>query len=212
VAVIDEGKGQAGRTMTRRCIFRSARRQIPAALIAAALLAGTAAAQPEYGGHFEVRSGADERRSGVWYVDAIIDLRLSSQATEALHAGLPLTIIIEAEILHRLRLWWDSIEAAVSRRTQLTYHAVTDRYLVRNINTGERDSFTTLAGALAFMGRVDDLPVVDAALLNESRRYAVRVRAVLDTDELPGPLRLIAFWRNDWSIDSEWLQWNLDVE
>jgi hypothetical protein len=56
----------------------------------------------------------------------------------------------------------------------------------------------------------DNLPVVDAALLDEDRRYDIRVRAVLDTDELPGPLRLLAFWRRDWSIESDWLQWRLD--
>jgi len=38
------------------------------------------------------------------------------------------------------------------------------------------------------------------------------VRAVLDTERLPGPLRLLAFWRRDWSLGSEWYRWPLADE
>jgi hypothetical protein len=43
-------------------------------------------------------------------------------------------------------------------------------------------------------------------------RYDIRIRAALDHDDLAGPFRLLAFWRNDWSISSEWLTWRLDAE
>jgi hypothetical protein len=121
-----------------------------------------------------------------------------------------LTIRVEVEFLNRLRFWWDTADASVSRRSQLNYYPLTDRYVVHHINTGDRESFETLTGALEYLGRVDMLPIVDAAVLDKDRRYDVRIRAVLDTDELPGPLRLLAFWRRDWSIESEWLQWRLD--
>jgi hypothetical protein len=167
-------------------------------------------AQAEDPGAFEVRTASHELIRGVYYVNALISLRLPTAATNALHSRLPLTIRVEVEFLNRLRFWWDATDVVVSRRSQLAYYPLTDRYVVQNINTGDRVSFETLPDALEFLGRVDNLPIVDAALLDDDRRYDVRLRAVLDTDALPGPLRLLAFWRRDWSIESDWLQWRLD--
>lgn len=163
-------------------------------------------------GAFEVRTATHELIDGVYYVNALISLRLPSEASNALHSRLPLTIRIEVEFLNRLWFWWDAAEHTVSLRSSLTYYPLTERYVVFNINAGDRVSFESLTAALEFLGRVDRLPVVDAALLDDDRRYDIRVRAVLDTDELPGPLRLLAFWRKDWSIESDWLQWRLDDE
>jgi hypothetical protein len=174
--------------------------------------AGVGVAQDEDPGHFEVRAGSTDLVEGTYFVDAQIYLRLPSEATNALHSRLPLTIRVEVEFLNRLRLWWDPVEFEASRRSQLMYYPVTDRYVVTHIDSGDREDFVTLAGALEFIGRVDQLEIVDAALLDRDRRYEVRVRAVLDKDELPGPLRLLAFWRRDWSIASDWLLWRLDED
>jgi hypothetical protein len=213
IAVIDKVAPRACRTIARRRDARSAHRVGLAALVAAFVLGSSATAQPEYDGHFEVRSGVAEFKGDVLYLDAIIDLQLSTEATEALRSDFTLTIAVEVEVLHRLRLWWDLAEIpTVIRRSQLTYDQLTDRYVVRSMSTGDRDPFNTLAGALAFIGRIDDFPVTSRSLLDPDRRYSMRVRAVLDSNELPGPLRLLAIWRKGWSIESDWLEWRLDLE
>jgi hypothetical protein len=56
------------------------------------------------------------------------------------------------------------------------------------------------------------LPLIDAAVLDDEGAYDVRLRAVLDQEQFPGPLRLLAFWRRDWSIASEWYRWPLRSE
>jgi hypothetical protein len=35
------------------------------------------------------------------------------------------------------------------------------------------------------------------------------LRAVLVQEELPGPLQMLAFWRGDFSLESEWYRWTL---
>jgi hypothetical protein len=80
---------------------------------------------------------------------------------------------------------------------------------VLNVNTGQQESFGSLFAALNFLGRVDNLPLIDAALLEKDRDYRIRLRAVLDVERFPGPLRLLAFWRRDWSLASDWYQWPL---
>lgn len=180
-------------------------------LLAALVLAGgPALPQDEHSGHFEVTSAGTELRDGVYYLTARIDLKLSSEAEMALDSGLPLTLRFEVEFLNRLRLWWDAEEASLRQLYRVEWHPLTERYVVLNVNSGDRMAYPTLRQALDDLGRIEDLPLIDAAVLDPDRRYDVRLRAVLDTEQLPGPLRLLAFWRRDWSLGSEWYRWRLD--
>ena len=51
--------------------------------------------------------------------------------------------------------------------------------------------------------------MIDAALLQPKSRYEMRMRAVLDQNTLPGPLRLVAFWGDSFRLESEWYSWML---
>jgi hypothetical protein len=193
--------------------------------LAAATLAAPLAAQPLVRpeppvvvneqpdpGFFEVRSAMAELRGGVYFVNATISYRLSTEARDALHAGVPLGIRLDMEIIHPRRWWFDNENAALRQAFQLEYHALSERYIVLNVNSGEQASFASLFAALDHLGRVERLPLIDTAVLEDGRGYYVRLRAVLDEEQFPGPLRLLAFWRRDWSIASEWYRWPLRSE
>jgi Domain of unknown function (DUF4390) len=160
-------------------------------------------------GYFAIRSATAELSGSVYFLTARIEYRLSSDARAALEAGLPLTIRLEIEILNRRPLWVDTEVASLTQLFRLEYHALTQLYIVRNLNRGDQRSWATLSGALDSLGRVEKLPVIDATLLEADRSYDIRIRALLDTEQLPGPLRLLAFWRRDWSLGSEWYRWLL---
>ncbi len=170
------------------------------------LVAAAAAAQDRDPGHFEIRKAAVERQDGVYYLNAWMQLRLSTEAREALRSGVPLTIRLDVELLHHRRFWVDGEDAVLRQRYQLDYHALTERYVVSNLNSGDQTSFANVYSALNSLARVDMLPLIDAPLLAHDRRSYVRVRVALDSDRFPGPLRLLAFWRRDWSIESDWYQ------
>jgi hypothetical protein len=163
-------------------------------------------------GHFEVISASTELRGGVYFLDASISYRLSSEAREALQSGVPLTIRIDVELLHGRRWWFDNETATLRQLYQLEYHALSERYIVTNLNSGDQDSFPALFSALNVLGRVDRLPLIDASVLDPDRDYELRLRAVLDVEQFPGPLRLLAFWRRDWSLGSEWYRWPLQSD
>jgi hypothetical protein len=160
-------------------------------------------------GYFEVREAKTELKAGVYFLDALIEYRLSSEARRALQSGLPLTIRVEVELLNNRRFWFDNEEAALQQRYQLEYHALSERFTVQNLNSGNQTSFSTLNAALDWLGHVNHLPLIDAALIEPGHDYYLRMRAVLDAEKLPGPLRLIAFWRRDWSLGSDWYRWQL---
>lgn len=171
-----------------------------------------AAAQDDESGHFEILETELTLRDGTYFLDAVAELELSAEAKNALVSGLPLSISYRLEFLNRLRLWWDIEQFTVRQRFQIEYHALTERYIVTNVDTGMRRPFGNLQAALQYAGRIERLRAVDQDALDDDLRYDVRLRVVLDTERLPGPLRLIAFWRRDWSIASEWKTWRLDEE
>ena len=184
-------------------------------LLVAVVIVGVAGARPAAGqeedpGRFEVRSASVELRDGVYYLDAWLEYRLSTEAREALEAGVPLAIEIEVEFLRTRRFWFDDSTASLRQTYDLQYHALSERYLVGNRNTGEQSSFANLFSALNFLGRLSELPLIDAALLEPEEAYEIRVRTILSTEDFPGPLRLLTFWRRDWSLRSEWYTWPLD--
>lgn len=160
-------------------------------------------------GRFEIRSASVELRSGVYFLDAWIEYRLSTEAREALESGVALTLDTEVEFLRQRRFWFDPQEAGLLQSYGLQYHALSERYIVANLNTGEQSSFATLFSALNSLGRITQLPLIDSSLLEPEEVYDIRIRATLSTENIPGPLRLLAFWRRDWSLESEWYTWQL---
>lgn len=176
------------------------------------LTIGTGLAQDdiEREGYFEVRSATTEVREGVHTLDARLQLVLSSEALAALESGVTLTIELQMQAI-RVRRWLvDDAVAELAVRYELEYRPLSQRYNVRNLNSGEQDSFATLYSALNSLGRVQGLPVIDDALFDPNRKYRFRLRAMLNTQQYPATLRLLFFWRGQWQLQSEWFEWSLE--
>jgi hypothetical protein len=161
-------------------------------------------------GNFDVRSASATLNEGVYYLDSWIEYRLPSEAREALDSGVPLTIHIDVEFINPRWYWADENIGELRQSYQLQYHSVSQRYIVLNLNTQAQTNFSTLFSALNGLGRITELPLIDSALLDSDQNYDIRIRALLSTEDFPGPLRFLAFWRPDWSISSNWYRWPLE--
>lgn len=191
---------------------RTAKAPLAATLLAAAaVFASLAAAQDETtrGGYFNVRSASTSLHNGVHELDARLQLLLSDEANDALTSGVPLTIELELEAIRTRRLLPDAVAAELALRYELEYRALSQRYIVRNLNSGDQDSFATLYSALNNLGRVQGLPIIDDALLDPGSEYRLRLRALLSIRQYPAPLRMLFFWRDQWQLKSEWYEWQL---
>lgn len=181
------------------------------ALSAAALLAPVRAQiEPPREGFFDVRSASTTMTSGVHELEARLQLILSAEALDALESGVPLTIELVIEVIRVRRFLPDDVEAELTVTYELEYRPLSQRYIVRNLNSGDQDSFATLYSALNNLGRIQDLPVIDDALLAPDSDYRMRLRAQLSTRQYPAPLRILFFWRSQWQLQSDWYQWNLE--
>ncbi len=162
-------------------------------------------------GRFVIRTVFTDVRDGVVYLNTDVDYELSEIAREALESGVDLTIELQIEVVRDRRYWVDRDVAELLQRYQLSYQPLSQRYITENLNSGDQMSFASLSAALEHLGKVRDLPLLDDALLNPDKRYEIRVRAVLDTRDLAGPLRLITFFWRDWRLESDWYEWPLRI-
>lgn len=178
----------------------------------ALLVLGTGLAEEdiEREGYFEVRSASTELINGVHSLDARLQLVLSSEALAALESGVTLTIEMQLQVIRVKKYLVDSVDAELAIRYELEYRPLSQRYIVRNLNSGNQDTFATLYSALNSLGRVQGLPVIDDALLLPDRPYRLRLRAMLNTQQYPATLRLLFFWRGQWQLQSEWFEWSLE--
>lgn len=175
------------------------------ALFLLSLLSNAAVAD----GLFEIRSASTRTDNGVVYLTALAHYGLSPQAVAAVESGVALTFDFEIQILRSRRWRVDPLEASLTQSFSLKFNALSQRYVLRNLNGGAQRSFSTLLSALSVMGRVTDIPVIDAAVLKPEGRYIIRVRSVLDQQKLPAPLQALAFWSDGYRLESDWFAWTL---
>ena len=161
-------------------------------------------------GYFNVRSASTSLVNGVQELDARLQLILSEDALDALGSGVPLTIELNVEVIRVRRFMPDAVDAELNLQYELEYRPLSQRYIVRNLNSGDQDSFATLFSALNNLGRVQRLPIIDDSLLSSDSDYRIRLRALLSTRQYSAPLRLLFFWRDEWQLKSDWYEWRLE--
>ena len=178
---------------------------------AAALLAAQWLPSPLHAdgleGRFEVRSAALELKDGVYHMNVRLDLPVSDAVRRGLAEGVPIGLELDLNIERVRQLLPNSRVADLTQRYHLQYNAVSERYVLRNDNSGQQESLGTIEGALEVLSEIRDLPVLDKSLIQADRRYEASVRAKVDYGSVPFTLRLMMFWVSDWHRESDWYTW-----
>ena len=142
-------------------------------------------------------------------LDGGFELGLSSKVEEALGKGIELDVLIDIELERPRTLLWNETLREWTLRREIRYHALSGQYVVSAENTPGAESFTVLGEALRFLGAFDSLSLkLDRALASDTD-YQVRVRARLDVEALPAPLRPVAYSTPGWRLNSGWSAWKV---
>ena len=108
---------------------------------------------------------------------------------------------------------WTRPSGSTSCRRELSYHAVSDKYLTRDVDPrsgSEQHSYASLEEALEALGTVDAYPLLTTSQLSaESPIPRVSLRAGVRRGRLSDTLRVMLFWTDDWHRESEWFSWSL---
>ncbi len=158
---------------------------------------------------FALRDVAVRVDAGVYELDAHLEMGLPDDARKAVESGLTLHLTYQIVVDRVRRYMLDAEVATLEQRYEVSYHALSQRWLVRNLNTGEQQDFGTLEAALDRISDLRGLPILDAALVVPGPEYQGRIRAVLDLSTAPDAFGWLLFWADNWSNQSDWTTWTL---
>ena len=157
---------------------------------------------------FRILAAETKLKDQVYQLDANLDLNFSDDALEALRSGVPLIVLVNIEVLKDRNWWWDKTIAELEQGYLLLYHALSEKYIIHNLNSGAQHNYTSLNAALFSLSNIREFPLIDKNLLQDEDYYA-RLRAYLDIESLPAPMRPIAYISSQWQLASDWFEWPL---
>jgi hypothetical protein len=157
-----------------------------------------------------VRSAYVNIDHGVFLLHARVEYPEGPAIRKALRDGITLAFDLDVRIERERRLWFNANIVELTLHRELSYHAVSDRYVVRDVRSGDQETFATLDETLESLGKVDAWPILVEPQL-DGGSYTISVRAGVRRGQLPASLRALLFWTDDWARQSEWYTWSLPV-
>jgi len=158
---------------------------------------------------FTIRSVETGLVNKVYTLSAQIEYQFSDAAIEALQNGVPLLVLIDFKVEQERNWWLDKEIAELQQGYWLLYHALTEKYIVSNLNSGAQENYDSFNSAVHALGQLKALPILDANLANKDKRYIVRLNTYLDLEALPAPMRPLAYISSQWRLKSDWYEWPL---
>jgi hypothetical protein len=146
-------------------------------------------------------------KNGSYVVDSNMDFLFSDSAIEALESGVGLHIEFNLNINRARRYIWDKRIFRLSKRIKIERHALTERYIVTDQLDQQRRLYESIDSAVAGLNDMSDIPIASISELREGD-YTMSLRARLDIEALPAPLRPIAYISPAWRMSSGWFEWN----
>ena len=109
----------------------------------------------------------------------------------------------------RERLFKDERLRSARIRYRLERHALSERYVVTHAASGRTRTYDALEDASASIGTIRDLVLIERGRIDPGHQYRARLRARLDIEALPSPLRPLAWLRSLWRGRDGWFTWVL---
>ena len=159
---------------------------------------------------FFVLNAKSELQDNVYRLTANLKMQLSPDVERALKNGIAVALQLDIEVLRPGAYYlWSETVATLQQQYRVQYHALSQRYMVTNLNSAAQDYFSNLDDAMASLETITDLPILDKSLLEPGEQYAARVRFGINFDSLPVPLRYYAYVMPQWRLESEWYNFPL---
>jgi hypothetical protein len=178
--------------LVRRCLLQG----LGLLLLLGALLGATAQAQS-----IDLSTLQTSRREGALTLEFAVRIALSKTVEDALHRGVPVYFVAEAELKRNRWYWRDERVTRVQRAWRVAYQPLTGVWRVGL--GGLNQTYPTLPDAMAAVTRSAGWKVADANQLDSDGRYYVEFSYRLDNSQLPSPMQIGLGGQADWTIGVE---------
>ena len=159
---------------------------------------------------FDIHNARTRLVDGVYLLDADISFVFSEDALEAIDNGVPVTIILEMQVYRERSFIWDKEIAALDAKLRIETRPLSKTYLLRNLNSGETQVYASFDELVVGLGKIRNFPLIDEHLIGDPNRHYLRLRALLDIESLPSPMRPLAYLSSLWRLQSDWYEWPIE--
>jgi len=167
---------------------------------------------PQVAAEFTVTAVQTRIEGEILVMDADIGYGFSKKTLEALDNGVPLILEVHIQ-LRGVDDWiWEQSVVDQRLRYAIRYKPLSERYWVSQLpSDGSTGSdYVTRDAAIAALGKIEGFPLVSKERLRKADRpFRLWIKAFLDPEGLPLPLRPIAYIFPAWKLSSGWTQWPL---
>jgi len=164
---------------------------------------------PCYANTAQINSTHTYVENNTYYLDAAYDFELSEEAYKALRHGISFEIHAHFQLRLKRSWLWDKTISEKILIFKLEHKPLTENFLTIDLTTGLRHSYDNLDAALNHITSIFRMTLFDQDILVENERYIARIRAFLDIESLPPPMRPQAYFSPSWDLSSEWYEWEL---
>ena len=143
-------------------------------------------------------------------LSATLDFALSPSLEDALSRGMPLTFVMQAEVMRERWYWYDKKVSGVDRYFRLTYQPLSRRWRlhvsstpIQSIGLGVTlgNSYDSLADAMAVVQKINRWKVADTQVLQKDVKQRLDLRFRLDLSQLPQALQFGNQASSDWNVN-----------
>ncbi len=157
---------------------------------------------------FSINNLTTKLIDNVFIADLEQEFHLNDTVIEAMQNGVPITLQTQFNI-YTDHWYWNEEIVAITQRYRINYHALSQQYILTNINTGKQTSYSKLYRVLDELTTIKNLPLVDKNILPEDKELFITVRNRLEIESLPLPLKATAYLSGSWRLKSDWATWLL---
>ncbi len=146
-----------------------------------------------------------------YLLDADIDYFPTDTVIEALKNGIPLTFVVTVKV-RESDSWLGWFERALTKRKirfQLRYRPLSSLYEISSDHNQNQRNFVSWKSLFSNLGELRQIAIVEAGKLDAQKSYQVEIKAALDINSLPLPMRPMAYIDSDWDMSSGWSEWPL---
>ncbi|ORU92731.1 MAG: hypothetical protein A6F70_03470 [Cycloclasticus sp. symbiont of Bathymodiolus heckerae] len=158
--------------------------------------------------NISIKTATLSAQDQIHLLNANINYRLSSEATEALHNGVTLTFNVDLATIEPRNWLWNKHLSTVTLPYQIKYHTLAETYQVSDKTNNSQHNFSTLSAALRSLGTLTDISLHSITTTGNSDIKA-SLKAYLNIEALPLPMRPLAYVTAGWYLRSNTYQWPL---
>jgi len=155
-----------------------------------------------------------------YHLSASYDISLTPVMQQALSRGIPLHFVGEFSLIRPRWYWLDKDVFYGEQNVKLSYNVLTRQY--RIARGALFQNFSNLKDAINILARQSSQPI-PVELLNKDESYftewvkrdstlIAKARLRLDNAQLPKLLQVNALSGSDWTLNSEWYEWEISPE